>query len=155
MATSSETLKRAQALHHAGNGPDAERAYRDVLIAEPRQFDALHGLGVLLAQNGRFDEALTLVERALQVIPRSNQAQASRANVLQALDRHAEALLIWNDILKAEASPLAHYNRGNALLALGRHVDALADYDAVIRLMPDNAAALYNRGFVLQHLRRF
>ena len=155
MLIHSETLARAEAFQRAGNAADAERCYREILAVEPRQFDAIHGLGVLEAQRGRYADALLLVEQALKIDPQSVAANVTYGNVLQALSRNAEALAIWNGILKSEpGSALAHYNRGNVLQELGRHAEALDDYDRVLTAMPDNAPALYNRGCVLQQLQR-
>ena len=38
-----------------------------------------------------------------------------------------------------------YYNRGNAKAELGQYAAAIADYDAAIRLKPDDADAYYNR----------
>ena len=43
--------------------------------SSPRQFDAIHGLGVLEAQRGRYDEALRLVGQALEINPQSIDAK--------------------------------------------------------------------------------
>ena len=46
------------------------------------------------------------------------------------------------------ANPDPHLNRGTAEEALGRWDEASADYEAVLRLQPDDASALYNLGNV-------
>ncbi len=150
-----EALERAGALQQAGDVAAAERCYKEILVAEPRQFDALHSLGVLEAQRGRYEEALHLVAQALKIEPQSIPAKISYGNVLKSLNRHLQALAICNEILEVEPdSALALYNRGNVLLELDRFDEALNDYDRVMALMPDNAPALYNRGCVLQKLKR-
>lgn len=40
----------------------------------------------------------------------------------------------------------AYYNRGNAYFAGGQYAPALRDFDAVLRLTPNDATALNNRG---------
>ena len=45
-------LQEALALHKRGALAEAERRYRQLLEREPRQFDALHLLGVLARQRG-------------------------------------------------------------------------------------------------------
>src|SRR5689334_9088493 len=72
--TLGEALQYAHSAHRAGHYAEAERVYRLVLRAEPKQFDALHLLGVLEAQRGRKDEALRLLNRAINVNPRSADA---------------------------------------------------------------------------------
>ena len=60
-----DALERAAALQQAGDVLAAERCYKDILAVEPRQFDALHCLGVLEAQHGRYEEA-TISEQRLR-----------------------------------------------------------------------------------------
>ncbi len=133
----------------------AEHRYREILAAEPAQFDALHYLGILNAQCGRLEEALRLVGAALKINPQSVAANASYGNLLKSLNRPVEALQVCDRILAIEPhAAMAHYNRGNALLDLGRHGEALQSYERALVLAPGTAAALYNRGNVLQQLNR-
>jgi tetratricopeptide (TPR) repeat protein len=54
----------------AGRQPDAERALRLILVAEPGHANALNYLGYLLALRGaELDEAVVLVRRALEAEP--------------------------------------------------------------------------------------
>ena len=46
----------------------------------------------------------------------------------------------------------AYYARGLAKAGLGQHSAAIADFDAAIRLKPDDAEAYYNRGLAKQKL---
>jgi tetratricopeptide (TPR) repeat protein len=64
-----DTLRHATALHQAGRLDEAERLYRQVLQAAPDQADALHALGVPMAQTGRPLEAAGLIDRAILVDP--------------------------------------------------------------------------------------
>jgi len=54
----------------AGRGADAERVLREIVAIEPTNANALNYLGYLLATRGeRLDEAIILVQRALQEDP--------------------------------------------------------------------------------------
>ena len=55
-----ELLGRAVHCHQQGDSELAKRLYRAVLAKYPSQFDALHYLGLLEAQNGDINEALRL-----------------------------------------------------------------------------------------------
>ena len=60
----------ADLYNDSGRSTDAERLLRQILAVNPSDPDALNYLGYLLAQNGKdLDEAITLVNRALQVRP--------------------------------------------------------------------------------------
>jgi tetratricopeptide (TPR) repeat protein len=60
-----ELLKLAQQHQQAGRLAEAEAIYRRILAADPRNADALHGLGWLAHQAGRPDVALPLLQQAL------------------------------------------------------------------------------------------
>ena len=58
-------LEEGIAHHREGNGPEAERCYRQVLEIAPNQPDALNLLGVLAAEADLLDLAIGLMDRAL------------------------------------------------------------------------------------------
>jgi protein O-GlcNAc transferase len=62
-------LNQAIALHQTGRLADAERLYRQLMIANPREAAAHHMLGVVRAQQGRNGEALELIAAALALKP--------------------------------------------------------------------------------------
>jgi tetratricopeptide (TPR) repeat protein len=61
------------ALDRAGRGPEAEKAFRDLIAKDPLDANALNYLGYMLAERGgpaaALDEAVTLIQRALTVEP--------------------------------------------------------------------------------------
>ena len=61
--------EKAIALHRSGQLAEAERLYRQLLAADPRDFTAQHLLGVIHAQQGRNDEALAEIDAALASSP--------------------------------------------------------------------------------------
>lgn len=60
-------LVQAMKDHRAGNLALAEQGFRLVLRQSPRDADALHFLGVIAYQTGRFDEALKLISAAIGI----------------------------------------------------------------------------------------
>ena len=58
------SLTTAIELHQRGRIDEAERAYRDILNAEPNNTGASHLLGVIRHQQGRHEEAMDLIGRA-------------------------------------------------------------------------------------------
>ena len=55
--------------HQAGRIAEAEKIYREVLNQRPNQADALHLLGVIALQVSRFDDAVDLISRAVELMP--------------------------------------------------------------------------------------
>ena len=60
---------RATLLRSAGRLSEAEKAFRHVLEADPRNGPALRGLASLLAESNRSDEAISVYRRAIQAEP--------------------------------------------------------------------------------------
>jgi tetratricopeptide (TPR) repeat protein len=63
----SDALKRALNLHSTNRLEEAKALYRDILAEHPDEANALNLLGVLTAQEGHFDEAIRLIQKALSI----------------------------------------------------------------------------------------
>ena len=84
-----DLLQKALAAHRKGDIGAAERLYLDILRAAPAEFNALHLLGVIRAQQRRFEEAERLIRRAVQANPTNAEAQNNLGNVLFELGRRS------------------------------------------------------------------
>jgi len=91
MATIQEALLAAVDHHQAGRLAEAEVLYGRILEADPEQPDALHLLGVLLAQAGRPDLAVDRIAAAVAHSPGVADYRENLAKVFQALGRREEA----------------------------------------------------------------
>ena len=148
-------LQRALALQQQGQFKQAEQLYAEVLKADPRNFDALHLLGLTKHQQGSNEEALRLIGAALKVKPGSADAQLNYGSVLAALQRHEEALSYFDRALAANPrSPRALNNRGNCLAVLRRFDEALASFDRALAIDPNHVNTLVNRAYTLVDLGR-
>ena len=83
------SLQQAVTLHQQGRLDDAERLYNGVLRGAPRDFDALHLLGVLMHQRGRSAEALKLIAKALRVDAKSRTRCSTRPTCCSRCDASA------------------------------------------------------------------
>ncbi len=142
--------------HQAGDLPGARRGYLDVLKAAPDQFHALHYLGLIEAQSGRYSAAISRIKQALSVNPRSADANSNLGCVFLETKRHDEALACFERALALDSANVeALFNRGNALRGLARREAALESYDAALRVQPRYLPALVNRGTLLEELERY
>lgn len=145
-----QLLREALAHHQAGRLGDAERLYRQVLAAEPRQADALHLLGVLSHQVGRHDVAVDLIGKAIAVKGDDANFHGHLGVALKHLGRLDAAVASYDRSLALRADNAeTHNNRGMALQAAGRLGDALAAFDRALALRADYAEAANHRGEVL------
>jgi tetratricopeptide (TPR) repeat protein len=148
-------LERAVRLHQGRKLDEARAIYEQVLRLQPRNFDALHLLGTLLAQTGHRHEAVDLIERAIAVDGRNATAYYNLGNVLRDLKRTEEAIARYDKALALNPNASdAHCNRGNSLLDLGRPAEALGSFEAALRIRPDYIRALVNAAAALIDLRR-
>jgi tetratricopeptide (TPR) repeat protein len=151
----SRLLRRALGAHEKGELAKAERLYMAFLQVEPGSFDALHGLGQLHYQCGRFDTALVLFQQALKSGGERADGFASLGLVFHVLRRFDEALASYDAGLRIAPDDAELRNRrGVALLDLGRPGDALANFERVLAADPDHLDALGNYGNALLKLNR-
>ena len=154
-ATVARLLAQAAAAHREGRLAEAEPLYRQVLSLAPSQFDALHMLGVLQAQQRQNPTAIETLQQALQVAPDNAAAHCNLGNALRGFGRPQDALLSYDRALQIDPGNAdALYKRAHALRDLDRLEDALAAYDAALRLRPELQEALYHRGNTLVRLQR-
>jgi protein O-GlcNAc transferase len=150
------TIDQGKALHRMGRIAEAEAIYRSVLARDPRQFDALHLLGLIRYQQGRAGEAHELLSRAIELRPRSPQALAILMAALLALDRLEEALAACDRLIVINPRDLdALYNRAVVLSRLRRFEDALLAFDKVLARDGGSVDARFERGNILAALGRF
>src|SRR5580658_11038304 len=85
-------LAQAVALHQQGALTPAEALHRRTLAAAPRQPDALHLRGVLIAQRGRPDEAIPLIAAAIADASDNATFHANLGRARKAANQPVEAL---------------------------------------------------------------
>jgi tetratricopeptide (TPR) repeat protein len=102
----------------------------------------LNVIATRLEQEGKYDEALKLLKRAVAMAPNDVGARHALGLCLQRLDRPAEALGYIDELLRQHADlPFAHASKGNALMALGSLGRAKQSHQRALELEPGNFAA--------------
>lgn len=139
--------------HQAGQLREAEAAYRQVLAAAPRQFDATHLLGVVALQSGRLDDASRLITDALTLNPASAPALNNLGNVFLRQERLDDALDSFRRAVKLQPGfGDAHLNLGNLLRRRGELNDAAVHLKRAVAIDPRSIQAQSNFGAVLLEL---
>jgi tetratricopeptide (TPR) repeat protein len=141
------------AYYEAGRCGDAVRAYeRAAATDSTRDYTLLVDWGLALECAGRLDEAEARLKEAMTLEPDST-GKAVFGRVLAKkgqLDRAIEVLNEAVGMNPADANALVY--RGNARLLRGEAAEALADYEAALRIQPQDAAALKGRQSALRAL---
>jgi lipoprotein NlpI len=112
-----------------------------------------HDQGVRFAQEGKWREAVTAFNKAIELSPNFAAAYASRAHVYHMLGQHQQGIADYSQAISRQVGYVqAYYNRGNVYSDSGQYQRALADYSEALRLNPRYTDAYYNRGLVYLYL---
>jgi tetratricopeptide (TPR) repeat protein len=113
-------------------------------------------LGVALAHQGRFDEAIAQYSEALRMKPDYPGAHLNLGLALAGQGRFDEAIAQYSQALRMKPDyPEAHLNLGLALAGQGRFDEAIAQYSEALRMKPDFPLAHLNLGLALAGQGRF
>jgi predicted O-linked N-acetylglucosamine transferase (SPINDLY family) len=149
------TFERALQLHHQGRFAEADGLYSAILAVWPNHFDSLQMLGLIKLRRSEPAAALKLMAQAMQMRPNSPQVLLNHGLVLNALERHEEALASFDRALKYKRQYAeALNNRGSVLTALRRPEEALESFRQALAAKPDYPEAHYNLGNALRWLDR-
>ncbi|WGS48384.1 tetratricopeptide repeat protein [Paraburkholderia sp. D15] len=135
---------------------DAARA--EPLIARSMRAGLRHAWnianhGAALAGVGRYRDALTMLDHALQSDPHQPAVHAARGDALLGLERYDDALAAYDRSLqRAPAQGQAWSRRGAALRALGRPADALISLDRALQLDSRDPVTHVERGHALREI---
>jgi predicted TPR repeat methyltransferase len=133
----------------------AREVYRRVLDIAPDHPRALHYAGLLAHQQGRNDEALTLIERSVALAPDQADWYSNLGLVLQSDQRLDSAVDSYRRAIEIDPNHAnAHNNLGVLLRATGQPVEAEAAYRTAIRLDPEHIDAYTNLGILLNASKR-
>lgn len=112
--------------------------------------------GKTLIELHRYEEALGILEKAIQIDPKYPQAWVERGEALSKLQKYEEALRSYDEALKIKSdySQAWHY-RGIVLEKLKRYEEALSSQDKAVAIQPNYPEAWHQRGVVLDKLQRY
>ena len=154
-AATGALFELAQHQHQAGDLAAAEGLYREILAQEPNHDGALHYLGILACQIGRWDVAEALIGQAVALCPdhaeaRNNLGTAlwQQGKIAAAAAEFAQALTLKPDYAEA------HNNFANTLKEMGKLSEAVDHYRQALSLRANYPEALNNLGSALQSLGR-
>jgi Flp pilus assembly protein TadD len=142
-----QLLASAIALQNAGSFDKAEVIYRRLLATYPDDVGLLNLLGPTIAQQGRLEEALRVMEKVVSLAPGHAEAHYSLGLTLQRLARYHEAVSSYDRALRLNPRYTgAYHNRGIALFHLAHYKAAAESFAAVVALAPEHVDARYNMG---------
>jgi tetratricopeptide (TPR) repeat protein len=148
-----QAIQLAAQHHTAGNLPQAEQIYQQILKSNPNQPVALHLLGVLAYQVGKYAESEALVSRSISVKPDFAESHNSLGATLQALGRFDEAVASYERAIALKPDLAnAYSNLSVPLHRLGRLEEAAASCRKALAIKSNFPDAHFNLGIALQAL---
>lgn len=116
----------------------------------------LASLGTTLQRQQRYQEALDVFDKAVQLRPGDAWLWRSMGDVLVQMRRYEEALLSYQHVLKLDPDhPDALYKGGALLNQFGRHAEAIVLLDRANDVLANHAPTLRCRAQTLFNLKRF
>jgi tetratricopeptide (TPR) repeat protein len=87
-------------LHNRGEFAQARSIYETFIRKNPKHYDAIYSLGMLHAQQNRFQVAAELFERAAKIKPSSINAHYNWGAALNMIGSHERALKSYAAVLR-------------------------------------------------------
>lgn len=149
------SLEDIQNLHQTGHLKEAERGYLKILATDPKEVKALHLLGILYAEQEKFTQAQTYLQRAVDLEPQNPVFSLHLANVLKAAGLFNQAVETLKEITQKHPRFAAGFNNlGTVFFAQAKLAEAVSAYQAAIDIQPNYVDAYYNLGLALDKLNR-
>lgn len=151
-----QTLEAGIRCHDAGDLQGAERHYREVLRANPRNAKATYLLGLLAHQVGKLDLAIGLISQAIRLDGRQPTFHARLGESFRVVGRIPEAMECYRQAIKLNGRHAEFHNGlGTLLQSQGDLPAAIACYRQATTLNPSLMGGWYNLGLVLQQQGEF
>jgi tetratricopeptide (TPR) repeat protein len=151
-----QLLKQAMNYFQQGNFSHTKELLTYILKLQPRNFDALHMMGVVLGIENKHQEAIVFLAQAHKILPKHYYINFNLAKALSESNDNVGAIKFHK--LATRLSPNqadAWLNFGKNSYSLKRYEEALAHFDQALHIKPDYAEAMSNKGLCLSSLNRY
>jgi tetratricopeptide (TPR) repeat protein len=146
-----QSIQAATDLHVARRLAEAEEAYRRILAQYPNQPEALHLMGVMCCETGRFDMAAQYLERVAILLPELAVVHFHLGVARQRLGQLDAAAGAFRRALGIQnVYPEAANNLANILFTQGHMNEAIAIQQDILRHCPDLAPTHRNLSIALR-----
>ena len=147
----SPTLMQAYDALQAGDNAHAKDLYEQVLRADPRNMDALLGLGAISLNDGRTDDASRYYQQVLELDPRNSYAQAGLISIVGGADLQASESRL-KQLITRDPSAFLYFSLGNLYAEQAQWPSAQQAYFQAYQMQQDNPDYAFNLAIGLEHL---
>ena len=129
----------------------ADKLYKKILAVNPNHADALHLLGIIADQVGKYDISVGLIKKAIKIRPQKAIYHYSMGNALNGQGKTGEVLACLRKAIELNPDfAEAFNNMGVTLKAQGRSDEAITCFRKALEIKPQYAEAHNNMGNALK-----
>ncbi len=137
-------VARGRSLIQVGDWPRAIEAFRSALARDPRNVDALYGLGLTYGVRKAYENAIAVYREMQRLAPDDERSYVNLAQLYAQLSEFPEEIAQYERLLRLRPDRAdARFLLGNAYLKVGRYADGIAAFRRTLALRPSFVPALY------------
>jgi Flp pilus assembly protein TadD len=149
-----QQVARGAELFRKRHYAEAEQELRAALLLDPQNADLYLSLGIVLSQQGKWDDSAAAARQAVRLHPTDDFAHGLPGWALQRKGDFDGAVAEYREAVRLNPTDdLAHYNLGFVLGEGGDRDGEIAEYREALRLNPNSAEAHYSLGSALGRMR--
>ena len=146
-------LQQAFSFCQEGQTQRAEQICQQILKDVPSNAEAIHILGIIAYQVGKYEVAAGLIKRAIEIDPRQPAFYNNLGNVLREQEELEESTQAYSKAIQILPDSAEIYNNfGVVLQEQGKLEGAIQAYEKALKIRPDCTGSYINLGNVLQEL---
>ena len=128
---------------------DSETLFRHALAVTTNNDVAENNLGIVFLGQGKVDEAISLLQSAVDLRPDNSPAHENLAKALLQKGQVTDALIHYRKLLELQPDNMEVHNIvGTILVQQGRAAEGVEEWQKVLAIQPDNGNAMSNLAWV-------
>jgi tetratricopeptide (TPR) repeat protein len=128
---------------------NSETLFRHALAVTQNNDVAENNLGIVFLGQGKLDEAISLLQAAVDLRPDNSPAQENLAKALLQKGQVPDALIHYRKLLELQPDNIEVHNIvGTVLVQQGRAREGIEEWEKVLAIEPDNGNAMSNLAWV-------
>ena len=116
-----------------GKISEAKNICLEILKSEPKDFNALHLLGIIAFQNKNYLKSVETIKKAIEINSDYPDAYNNLAIAFDHLNKFEDAIKCWDKAIEINPNYAEAYNnRGSVLIKLGKKNASFKDFEMAI-----------------------
>jgi tetratricopeptide (TPR) repeat protein len=128
---------------------DSETLFKHALAVTTNNDVAENNLGIVSLRQGKLDEAISLLQAAVDLRPDNSPAHENLAKALLQKGQVADAMVHYRKLLELQPDNIEVHNIvGTVLIQRGQIKEGVDEWQKVLAIQPDNGNAMSNLAWV-------